>query len=146
MGGVNRTFEVTRNKKVVWECFHYYFNKGNNVWLPYSNYRNNFSSSLFPQYFTVESLSGIKQIKAGKTFKDLKVNNEGTENDVYTVEMISDEKTLIASKTTLTVKARSSTPINLKMPSQLNDNQLIIKIYPTVNPSIARSIIYDIIK
>jgi hypothetical protein len=82
VGGSNRTFEVTRDKQVVWNCYFQSFSKQDNKWIPFNNYRSNFSSSLFPQYFTVQQLKN-----ADSSQHTLKINNDGSDDDTYAIEM-----------------------------------------------------------
>jgi hypothetical protein len=53
-GGTNYAAEVTQNKKKVWECYFYRRTKEDTLWKPYSNYRCQGASSLYPLYYTLQ--------------------------------------------------------------------------------------------
>lgn len=79
MGDVARLFEVTKDKEVVWDCHPEKWNSELKQWTPFSNYRLNYQSSLYPKYFSV---SLRKDENNNQYFL---IQNEGSENDSYTV-------------------------------------------------------------
>lgn len=79
MGSVARLFEVTNNNEVVWNCLPQKWNRELSIWQPITNYRINYQRSLYPKYFSV---SLRKDSNNNDYFL---IQNEGSENDSYTV-------------------------------------------------------------
>jgi hypothetical protein len=88
VGGGNQLLEVTRDKKTVWKMEMEAFDTDKKEWLPFSNYRSHFISTLYPWFFTVQRISGTAPVKVGGTIA-IKVNNDGSEADEYQVELFS---------------------------------------------------------
>ncbi len=72
-GGANYAAEVTRDKKKIWECYFYHRSRLDTAWKPYSNYRCQGASSLYPLYYTLQ-YSG--QAKGHYVFR---LHNAGSE-------------------------------------------------------------------
>jgi hypothetical protein len=53
-GGAHYAVEVNRQKQKIWECYFYYRNGNDTTWKPYSNYRCQSATSLYPLYVTVQ--------------------------------------------------------------------------------------------
>ncbi|NVO20934.1 MAG: aryl-sulfate sulfotransferase [Bacteroidetes bacterium] len=88
MGTLNRTIELSRDKKILWDAFTEQWNAKVNKWEPFSTFRCNYVSSLYPCYFT----AGIMDDGSGNTKKgnsSIQVFNEGTEADSYTIQVRS---------------------------------------------------------
>ena len=83
-GGVNYAAEVTRAKKKIWECYFYYKSKSDTAWKPYSNYRCQSASSLYPLYFTMQ-YQGNK-----KGTLSFSLNNAGSEQGIFEVVFSGD--------------------------------------------------------
>lgn len=109
MGGANRSFEVTRQKQIVWECFPQQYDAAKAVWRPLNSYRNHFANSLYPYYLNVQPISP----RAIKNKLDLTLFNCGSEPDTYLVELAdSDKRRFSASPIKVNVKAGNSTVVN----------------------------------
>ena len=103
MGGANFAFEVTPKKEIVWEAYFERFDQLKKEWTGFSNYRCTSASSLYPKYFTVET---VKETT-------VQVNNEGTDEDRYLIEALAaDGKTKIFTDEFI-LKGRSSRLIKI---------------------------------
>jgi hypothetical protein len=101
LGTINRTFEVTRDKKVVWDAFTEKWDPKVEKWIPFPQFRSSYISSLYPCYFVAE----IYPASAGQANDPglkLKIVNKGSETDQYSIAFIAGGKTINAStKSTL---------------------------------------------
>jgi hypothetical protein len=85
-GPEGRIFEVTRDKKIVWDCSPELYSKNNESWLPSSNFKVSFSKSLYPVYFTVNNSFNPDTFSfKKKTHFEFKINNKGTDPDCYLI-------------------------------------------------------------
>ena len=82
MGAVNRVFEITPDKKVVWNAVVETFNTIDSTWRKFSLYQAHYTSSLYPCYFSIQTQQAI-----GAAETQLKVFNDGSEDDDYVVEI-----------------------------------------------------------
>lgn len=86
-GNINRTIEITRDGKIVWDAFTEYIPRDgiyshdpDSMWKPAGQYRSHYSPSLYPCYYTaVLSENTSKQVSVS-------ICNEGSETDQYKVE------------------------------------------------------------
>lgn len=76
-GGANYAEEVTRKKEKIWDCYFYKRIKGDSSWKPYSNYRCQSASSLYPLYFTLQ-FAGNKKDKSS-----FRLYNAGSEPGIF---------------------------------------------------------------
>ena len=135
MGGANRSFEVTKNKEIVWECFFEKFESTTNSWQPINNYRTTTASSLYPQYFTVNTHLAVDSIDIKNNVPTLfTINNDGTEDDTYTINMIDEYKQTILFTTTSSIKNKTSFPLKILLPKGLKPFQKVsLEVYPINN-------------
>ncbi len=121
MGGANFIFEINSSKEILWEASFEKFSPGGNSWSNFVNYRSSYASSLFPVYFTIQ--------KATKNNSSVSftLNNEGTENDTYEVQL-SDKKNLkVISTKKISVSANSAKTLTLKNKSGVDDVLIFVK-------------------
>jgi hypothetical protein len=105
MGGANRSFEVTRQKQIVWECLPEQYDTVKAVWRPLNSYRSHFANSLYPYYLHVQPSSA----KATKNQLGLTLFNCGSEADTYIIELNDAHKRQFsASAIKVNVRAGSS--------------------------------------
>lgn len=84
MGFINRTFEVTRNKKVIWDAFTEKWNPEEKKWISFPQYKSSYISSLYPCYFTASLSKNIKK-RERLSSVTLIIYNEGSEPDEYSI-------------------------------------------------------------
>lgn len=136
MGGANRSIEVTRNKKIVWECFFEKTDATTNTWQPVNNYRTNFTSSLYPQYYTVDM--GIAADSLPLKNHAITINNEGTEDDSYQINIFDDDEKTILMSSIISVKNRSPKSVKIQLNKKIKNLQSIyLEIFPLNNKEYA---------
>jgi hypothetical protein len=144
MGNMNRIFEVTRNKKIVWDAALVPEGKaGNNFF--HRLYRAHYISSLYPCYFTFVTNEDVLQ--AGPPHIQLKIFNKGSESDTYQVKMNSASGNYLADITTETVPANSSLNVNVKSDHPLKGGDLVeVVVSSKTNPDFVRRSLLTVAK
>jgi hypothetical protein len=107
MGGVNFSFEVTPKKETVWQAHFERFDLAKKEWTGFNNYRCTASSSLYPKYFTLQRAKNAVQI-----------NNEGTDEDQYRLEVFLSDGTRKNFTDSITLKGRSSGIIKIRLDNE----------------------------
>jgi hypothetical protein len=112
MGTLNRTIEVTRDKKVVWDSFTEKWDPKLNRWEPFPQFRSCYISSLYPCYFTANiTRNSIRKGQNGNA--TLTIYNEGTETDNY--EIIFDGRNKSIKSSTNQVQPGKSATLDIPM-------------------------------
>ncbi len=83
-GSSNRIVEITKNKKVLWDMMLYRKDKEKNKWVNFGSYRIDFSTSLYPYYFS-----------AAITNNMVTIFNEGDFKDNYKIEVLNKDQLVI---------------------------------------------------
>ncbi len=128
-GLLNRVFEVSRKKEVVWDAFVEF--KRNNEWQAAQLYRCNWVR-LLKRYCFIPVIVA----EAGKTKKiTIQINNTGNTADQYQIDVLDTEgKVLSSSKTTLIKEnQKSSMPLDKKIAS--SDKKKIVVIRSLLSPT-----------
>lgn len=148
MGGENRTFEVTKDKKIVWECYFEKLDSTEKSWTSFNNYRSHFTSSLFPQYFTVSKKAESATVNPQKLFDEITINNDGTENDVYKVTISSVRGTILPQELLIDVQHEQSKNVKMKLQQKVAgavaSDKLMVTITSTTNPSDSKKFAFQI--
>lgn len=126
MGGINRSFEVNRNKEILWDMFTEELDTVTLKWKPFPNYQISFSSSLYPYYFTSKIVSNVV-VKENRVI-ELKVWNIGSENDSYTFSVEQNGKILIKDIQMQSIKPQKSQTIKILLPLSSLDLQAKYKL------------------
>ncbi len=121
-GSTNRVFEVNKNKQIVWENFCFEFNKKDQKWQSFQNYRSYAATSLYPTYFTVQRLYNANKVMIKN---EVVLNNEGTDDKLFTVETYEEKNKEKVSVKTIFLKAKSNTVLKYAQ-----KNKGYIKLYP----------------
>ena len=88
-GSNNRIVEINKNKEILWDMMIYRKDSALNKWVDFGPYKIDFSSSLYPFYFSL----GNGKISENKSF--FVIFNEGDYEDSYEFEIINfDDKLL----------------------------------------------------
>lgn len=112
MGANNRTFEITKNKEIVWQTDGERYDTLAKKFIPMpTSYRAAFSTSLYPCYFTAH-IEGRKLV----------IENAGTQTDRYTYRFVKNGKTI---KTNTTRTLRPAAVMKIKMPGVSISGQYI---------------------
>lgn len=115
MGHLNRLFEITPSKKIVWDGFYEKKNKYG-VWEAYPQYRICPAPSLYPTQFSLAFTKGNK----------LKITNIGHLNDTYLIQFQTADGKIIKSIKSKSVEAGKTSDINCKtIPSGTTSIEII---------------------
>jgi hypothetical protein len=87
-GQLNRLFEVTRDKEVVWDAFTYALMKRDSVWRPLSNYRGSWVKEIALDHILAEVIS-VKKQKDNILTIELSVYNVNERDEAYTIEILA---------------------------------------------------------
>ena len=98
-GALNRIFEITKDKKIVWDALLYAKPKNDTVWEPFVQYRANWAKQLNWYYFIPE-INALTVIKGKQHVLNLTINNTGNAEDSYEIEVFSDKNQVLCKTTT----------------------------------------------
>jgi hypothetical protein len=79
-GNINRTVEMTRDGKIVWDAFTESYVNDSIGWVAAGQYRSHYCSSLYPIWFSVAPLSSTK------TMVTFNIWNDGDDADNYSIQ------------------------------------------------------------
>lgn len=135
IGGAERTFEITPDKRIVWDCTYEKLDTATQTWKPFNNYRCGYISSLYPRYFTIARNYSGKDVSAFS----FRINNDGTEADLYEVE-ISDPSGNTIEHKKVSVMPGSFTNVvwGVKSKKKIPVTGIKIKVWPVNSPMQAR--------
>ena len=139
MGTINRVFEVTREKEVVWNALFEKRTKSLPNWSPQLLGNVHYSSSLYPCYFTVQ----IDKKIIGKldTSFTLKIFNDGTENDSYNISLSSSPSGYQKRINSFIIQSRKSASFEIIPDGLISSAKGIeIAIKSNTNPNYKRTI------
>ena len=85
MGMVNKLFEITRDKGIVWSALIERRNPGDTTWMPCPSFKVHYASSLYPCYFTIQTSADT--LNKSTPYLYVKIFNAGTEPDSYLVNI-----------------------------------------------------------
>jgi hypothetical protein len=138
MGAVNRVFEITRSKKIVWSAVIQKKERRDEGWRRFPLNRAHYTSSLYPYYFTIQSDRDTIS-RDDNTFK-LKIFNDGTEDDSYEIRIKSttgNEKTII----TLLISSHSSMTFDIPTDSIPKENdKIMVNVRSRINSDLTRTL------
>lgn len=120
MGGANYSFEVTPDKKVVWECWFEKYDDSKKAWTPFNNYRCNFASSLYPRHYTIQH----GDVQKGSI--NIKVNNEGTDDDKYEVKAVLQNGYTNIYTDTISLKGRTEQTVNIPLSDEQKKQNILV--------------------
>lgn len=120
-GSSNRIVEITKNKKILWDMMLYRYDLEKKKWTNAGPYRIDYSSSLYPYYYT---LSTAKNSQKKTTFT---IFNEGDYEDSYICELFDESgKIKLATIKTPTIKSQNKQNIHFNFETS-NKNLIKIK-------------------
>ena len=111
MGNMNHIFEVTRNKKIVWENTIKPNGKVGDIYF-HRLYRAHYISSLYPCYFVFKTMADEVPEKVSSF--SLKIFNKGSESDSYLVKTYSMSGVFYKQVSTANVGANQSLMVDIK--------------------------------
>jgi hypothetical protein len=115
-GVLNRVFEVTKKKEVVWDAFILYQEKRSGAWKPSPNYRCNWIADIL-EYHVIPEITSPAVLESGTLKLEMLLHNTGNADDSYLVEIYSGNKLVHKVKTTRVEKGQELTQsISVKLP------------------------------
>jgi len=137
---VSRIFEVTQDKKIVWDCYAEKYSNEKNQWVNSNCYRASYTKSLYPIYFTLNnSIEQNKNLFKKNKHVSFKINNEGSEPDKYTIKYNLDKSCKITSSDE--VLPNKSININIELQKEnIKNNQVTITVSSFANPEFKKEI------
>jgi hypothetical protein len=127
-GTLNRVFEVTPSKKIVWDAFVVCKKTTDTLWQPFINYRTCAINTIVQKHVFVSNLSYTSATKKIK----FKLHNTGNVTDAYTIEIIDKNNTALHTSATNSIKPRQSKHATLLL-TQATTNVLQLKITSNTN-------------
>ncbi|HEY1038372.1 MAG TPA: aryl-sulfate sulfotransferase [Bacteroidia bacterium] len=140
MGHLNRLFEVTRSKTIVWDGFYERFSPSENKWISYPQYRISYASSLYPYKFGV-SITEESNPKECRLM--VKVANIGSEKDSYKISVKDEKGAVIKEVNTNLVSSGESNTANFKIVIKKYSitKNIFIEIQSLSNKNIAKKVV-----
>ncbi len=139
MGAINRVFEVTRNKEIVWSSTIERYDEHELSWRPLPLERAHYTSSLYPCYFTIVT-NHDTLTKTTPTF-ELRIFNDGTEDDSYQIVISSSSGAYNKQFDSNKIQSRRSQRIKIKLSNiHLKGEKVTISVRSNTNPDLIRSI------
>lgn len=136
MGSVDRIFEVNPGKRVVWnavvECH------VDSSWREVSLNRAHYTSSLYPCYFTIQT--NCDTLNSGQVTFQLKVFNNGTEDDSYDVDILSQSGNYKKQFSTSVLRGGKSITFQVspvKLPA--GNDEIRVSVKSATNPDFIRT-------
>lgn len=124
-GALNRVFEITKNKEILWDIFLYSRGINDTLWQDFVQYRANWIPQLNRPHFMLESVdSELKNVS--KKNKVIRITNTGNVDDVYTIEVYSDANTLYKTYKTDKLRPFERSVQSLKINKNLCEKGFII--------------------
>ena len=139
MGTVNKVFEITRSKNLVWSAVIERLNTSNAIWQPCPLYRAHYASSLYPCYFTIQT--NADTLHKSPTSFELRVFNDGTEDDSYLVSISSATGYYNKQFSTPSATSKKSMRFEIaprKLPTK--DDKIEIVVQSKTNPDFKRTL------
>jgi len=144
MGNMNKMFEVTPAKKIVWEADLRPNGKAGNTFF-HRLYRAHYISSLYPCYFTFKT--NEETLTAGVPHVHLKIFNKGSESDCYQIRMNSGSGYYLANQSTGIVEGNSSISLEIKSDHSLKAGDMVeLVVSSKTNPDFERRIMFTLSK
>jgi hypothetical protein len=112
-GELNRIFEVTRAKEIVWDAFIYSRGKKDTLWQAFPQYRASVLEKLINHHFMVRS-DGFKN-QENATVINYFIYNTGNFPDQYLVEVLDEKGIILKEQLTVQIEKNSSLKKNLEV-------------------------------
>ncbi len=139
MGMVNKIFEITLDKRIVWSAVIERSNPYDNSWMPCPSFKVHYASSLYPCYFTVQTTTDT--LPQGTPSFYLKIFNCGTEPDAYLINITSPSGDYMEPHATTYLAPGKSTNFAVVPNKKIAPNSTIeISIQSKTNPDFKRTV------
>ena len=139
MGMVNKVFEITPDKHLVWSALIERRNPYDTTWMPCPSFKVHYTSSIYPCYFTVQT--NVDTLHKHSDSFELKVFNDGTENDAYLVNVASTSGSYQKQFTTPVISPKKNVPFEISSKKHMGKNDIIeITVQSKTNPVFKRTV------
>lgn len=108
-GSLNRLFEVTRDKKIVWDAFVLCRGKGDSQWQPMPQYRCHYVKEWRESHFLID-VKSLKTVNSQFTY-DLRLINTGKKSGKVTVVFLNPEGKILKEVTAGPIKVGEVFPL-----------------------------------
>lgn len=140
MGGINRVFEVNRDKEVKWNALLEQRFANDSTWKPRPVYRTHYASSLYPCYFTVET--DRDTVSSARTGFKLTISNAGSEADSYSISVSSSAKHYRLKKDSVKIAGRKKAQFNIQASGKpVKGERIEIAVTSDNNPDLERTLV-----
>lgn len=141
-GELNRVFEVTRSKEIVWDAFVYSRGKKDTLWQPFPQYRASVLEVL-PRYHFLTRVKTVGNLNDSIQIV-LTIYNTGNVDDKYNVEMMDVKTGTVIKQYLIPVGKNSSITkeINVKV-SELNLQQINLNVSSSMNYYIKENLTFN---
>jgi hypothetical protein len=132
-GVLNRVFEVTRNKEIVWDAFIEIKRKGDTLWQAYPQYRCNWVKQLNRYHYLSEASDlGVQKpatSAVGQRTISIAIHNTGNADDSYDVEVLAGNADPVSKLTVPLVKKNSSfnKQLTLALPDTVSSITVMVR-------------------
>jgi hypothetical protein len=138
---VSRIFEVTRNKKIVWDCYSEKYSEEKKCWLPSCNFKISYAGSLYPVYFTTSDYFNPDTLKFKNNLKyNFKINNEGSDPDRYIVKYYLNSALIKTYCTDFVLPGKSTNAEIIFKKENINHKKVNISVYSFADPGFKREL------
>lgn len=144
-GYLNRLFEVTLNKEIVWDAFIYVKLKKDKEWKPSPQYRCNWVKQLDQHHFLLKQIS-TPYVKDVYINLDLEIFNTGNIDDKYVVEILSMKSDIpFYTYNTKSINVNLSQIQTLKIPmTRRGLNQIRVRVSAKLDKTSTKGMIFTV--
>lgn len=133
-GSVNKIFEVTKDKKIVWEAA-YKAKDFTGYRFSHILYRAHYISSLYPCYFTFTT-DRDTVTKESPKYK-ITIFNKGSEEDTYNISIVEPANMIISVQDTA-LKPDSAKSFELSAIHRKEPHEIVVTVRSRTNPDLVR--------
>ncbi|MEO6167994.1 MAG: aryl-sulfate sulfotransferase [Chitinophagales bacterium] len=145
-GSLSRLIEVDDEKNLYWDCFTE-VSYDRKVWQPFPTYRANFTSSLYPCYFSLVNVlaSDTIQISNGReSTLRFKIVNEGSNADTYSIKVNDHTGQSVKEEEPIHLDAGKSAEVMIKINKREVNKRIIVNAHSTTGRKLSRQLTYII--
>ena len=102
-GALNRIFEISKDKKIVWDALLFAKSTNDTTWEPFVQYRANWIRQLNWCHFIAE-MDSLIVTKGKQCSVSVTINNTGNVEDAYDIEVFSEKNESIYKTSTQNLK------------------------------------------
>jgi hypothetical protein len=140
-GTLNRNFEVTRDKKIVWNAFMMGKRSTDSLWQPVRQYRMNWVRELLNYHFLPELYSATP-VKNDSVQIVVYIHNTGNATDAFNITALKGERETFSKKTTAKILSGEKATFRLMVSkNDWHDNKLFLRIRSVRSKTVKRLVL-----